>query len=212
MTLAINNQNAPYATVTLNGDATLNLTGRSDVNLQSFTQTLGSNALHATLRVRDQDTIVSNGFGVAAIPVGVRNDFADLTYEDVRGIAARRGFSVTVLLQSDSLRPEDLDLVYVSEEIQNISATGSFSFYSSDTSGYNTAAETMSKKDRHNTGRAFWYFGAPGKAVDYQTFKFIDARTGSVDIPMAKSGFIITREVFKDPTDGKLKLRTTKDS
>ena len=39
-----------------------------------------------------------------------------------------------------------------------------------------------------------------------------DVRTGSVDIPMAKSGFIITQEVFQDPTDGKLKLRTTKET
>ena len=68
---------------------------------------------------------------------------------------------------------------------------------------------TNGYKDTH--GIPLLYITAPGGTIDFfQTFKFRDRRTGSVDIPMANSGFIITFTVFMDPTTGTFKLRVTK--
>ena len=109
VTLAINNQNAPYATVTLNGAATVNLTSSGDVNIQSLIQTVGSNALRATLRVRDQDTIMSNGFGVAAIPINFRQIDVQQPF-----VGVLRFFYAW---DSDSHVLEDLDLIWIGEYV-----------------------------------------------------------------------------------------------
>ena len=154
-----------------------------------------------TLRVRGQDTIQSNGFSVAAIPINYTDSFVSAV------VGSRRGFVVQDGWASDSGAIADLSAVDISEQVQYGGGTGVFAGVSGSNSGYLPA--TSFTQDTHSMPASV--VRSPGGTLAaQQTCEFRDARTGSVDIPMANSGYTITRTVFFDATARVWKITTSK--
>ena len=214
VTLAVNNQNNDSnGSVTLNGAATADITSSGDVNFRGEFATAptdangvpGGNAGHlrATLRVHGQDTTQSNGFSVTAIPQNFKVTFD----EPVTGW--RRGFEVKESGTPTAAKPLTSMPVQDSEEIESGPDTGVFVGLILDKSGYLEPSAKFFPNDIHDVPLSF--VRAPGgAATEYQTEKFRDEVTGSVDLPIANSGYIITHRVFQDPADGIWKITTTK--
>lgn len=213
--LAVTGQSVGNGIVTLNGNllTPLIITKTGPVDLSSpsgITQTAPGGHqgnLQLAVLVRGQDTVRSNGFSVAAIPVGVDVSFLRLVGSSPREL--RRGIQVRNVVKSDSGNPNDLDAISISEEVQSTPGTGSFAGGRLEASGYRSVAYTMSNPDTHDVLASL--IRIVGSTRDFhQTFKFVDTRTGAQDIPVANSGFIITQTVILDSSDGKVKLKTTK--
>jgi hypothetical protein len=209
VTLAVKGQSAKHGTVTVDGKATLDITSTGPVNLRGGTQTEAAAAFSApnagkltlVARVRGKDTIKSSGFSVAAIITGVTIEFNGLI-----AAGGERGIKVDTTYTSDSNVLADLGAVDVSEEVTYGVGTGVFAGVKGDTSGYILA--TVPQVDQHATPLGL--IKAPGGTIQaFQAFKFRDRRTGAQDIPVANSGFIITRTVFTDAGGG-VRLTTNK--
>ncbi len=193
VTLAILNGSATNGTVTINGNATENITTTGNVNLRGGTQTAataapgGGNAgnLRVVARVRTQDTARSNGFSVAAIPENWTQTFNSLV------TGASRGIRVNDSWVSDSGVISDLDAVDISEEVDVASETGVFVGLGGGTTSSYLAATSFTV-DTHGTPVSR-ITGTGFQRLD-QTSKFRDRRTGVTDIPMTNTGYNIDRD------------------
>ena len=196
-------QSADNGQLTINGAATASLTKTTDIDLVGTTQTAatagagGGNAGNLTLvaQVRGQNTVRSGGFSVAAIPQNFSDTFLALIND-----GTNVGIKVKDTWESDSGVLADLDQAMLSEQVQGTIPGG--------TSGYLPA--NMFSTDSHTIS------SAAVKAGPAQTFTFMqvnifrDLRTGSTNIPMTNSGYIITQRIFKDPANMKFTLETIK--
>jgi hypothetical protein len=189
--------------LTINGAASASLTKTADIDLVGTTQTAatagagGGNAGNLTLvaQVRGQNTVRSTGFSVAAIPQNYTDTFVSLIND-----GTNVGIKVKDTWESDSGNVADLDQAMLSEQVQGTIPGG--------TSGYLPANMFSTDSQTINS--------AAVKAGPAQTFTFMqvnifrDLRTGSTNIPMTNSGYIITQRISKDPANMKFTLETIK--
>jgi len=210
VTLAVDGQNTNTGTVTINGNVTAPITSSGSVTISGVTQTAPTSGYTAgnagqlllTLQVHGQDTIQSNGFSVAAIPVNWSITFNRLV------TGSRRGIVVTNFWQSDSGVLGDLDAVERSEVVEYLPGTGIFATpLGALNSGY-IDATLGSVTDTHSFPTAL--LTGTGVQDANQAFEFRDQRTGAQDVPAPNSGFLIERNVFRDPITGALMITTSK--
>ncbi len=202
--LILKNNNATNGDLTIDGGTTKDLTTTADVPMRGTVQTSPGNAGHINVvaQVRGQDAVTSNGFSVAAIP----QNFSEALVSTVNF-----GIRVSASWQSDSTNPADLDQVQFSEQVQVDNETGSLVGLGG---GQNSHYLPMPLTgticcDTHGTPPAL-ITAAPGTQQLSQTHTLKDARTGVTDIPIANSGYHITRTVTQDPTTHVLHLTTAK--
>ncbi|CAN5298884.1 hypothetical protein BH10PLA2_BH10PLA2_14420 [soil metagenome] len=154
--------------------------------------------LKIQLLVGKTPTIETKGFSVAAIPDRI-------TIGTVTPDAANFGvgFSVQMIVHSDSGNNADLDQIGVSELVADLIKTGGYHYTLSLNSNntYAGPASTHVFNDRHDTTFTLLknapvqlLAGNVGSSVTNQVYLFKDARTGVVGIPIARSGYQITKE------------------
>lgn len=200
--LAVEGAGGGNGEATIDGAGTKDITTNVTIQLQGTAQTAPGKAgrlrLAGTIGTRTAGR--SNAFSVAAIP----QNFSIAFQSEITG--ARRGIRVQNSHQSDSGSVPDLDQVQISEVVQYGAGTGVFAGISSGSnSGYRSG--TAFPTDSHGTPVSL--LTGAGQIAAQQTFKFKDARTGAADIPVAHSGFQITRNAADDGA-GHISLTTSK--
>jgi len=190
VTFSVENQSGPNGTVTIDGAATSDRRVPGFLRLRGATQTAPGNGGNLQLVAKQGTTELarSGGFSVSSIPQNWSVSFVSLITAD----PAKRGIKVTNSWESDSGNVADLDQAKRSETVEVTSASGCFNNAPSNQSGYKNA-HTGSIGDTHSSGAAG--LTSVGTRVAQQAFKFRDDRTGAVDIPATRSGFLITRVV-----------------
>ncbi len=192
---------------TANGRAevqgTRKLAKTGDIELKGITQTHptrdggGGHAgnLKLAVLVHNGLTVESNGFSVAAIPENWTITLVRPIDGPIHGSPGRwLGFVEKDGWMSDSGDIEDLDEVHVREQVQVVSVRGVFA----------GATKAESADYLSAIGKSFDTHVAPfnrlipdGGAKDVsQVHIFRDARTGSINIPITNSGYVIERNVF----------------
>ncbi len=240
VTLKVTGQNIDSTGLVILNGGSLNqsakVTSSGTVNLLGVNQTvpsttfngsnygqLGGNAgkLNLVVGVHGEDAISSNGFSVAAIPVKDVETLAEpSTYVGRLGDGRRVvGIEVLDTFTSDSGDPSDLDQVYVKEQVQSDpdQETGVFqgakpvnSDFVINVKNPTELLDASQPQADYHTVTVSAFRAKGGKATASQTLTFVDARTGSFDIPMGNSGYIITKEVSFDRTARKGYLLVTK--
>jgi hypothetical protein len=212
-----------------NGSTSAVVTSTSVVNLTGLQQTaatgffiplgslstvsipvnVGNNAgqLMLAVDVRDQNTLVSKGFSVAAIPV----NFICSNPRIYTGDRLHKGMVVEWGLESDSGNIQDLNAVDVTEVVKTVEATGRLRYSPLSTSTWFPAARFVPGVyfDRHLVPTLF-YIRRDESSEQDQAFEFRDTRTGANDISMPNSGFIIRQDIYKRLGSRQLMLTTTK--
>ena len=194
--LSVDGTGGGNGTATINGGATVDLTGSTNVRLQGGTQTGVGNAGNLRLVASQSGATLarSGGFSVSAIP----QNFSITFNSELTG--ARRGIIVNNHWESDSGNVADLNEAQRSEQVQYGASSGILAGYSGLNSGF-LPAHSPPTTDRHSTGVATWLrkpsitIGVIGRAVAEQVFIFNDRRTGATNIPVTRSGYRLTREV-----------------
>jgi hypothetical protein len=205
VTFSVDRAGGDSGSARVNGANRLEVTGDgiSNLRLSGVEQTSPGSDGELNLLAEQGETELarSNPFSVAAVPEYWSCGFKRLlTGED-------RGFVVQDRWQSDSRSVTDLDQVSISEQVQVTEATGCFSGVGGSTSGYLTA-DTFTT-DTHSTPADV--LTDTGRRVATQTSKFRDNRTGVTDMPMARSGYVVTRTVTRTvPIIGTLRIQTRK--
>jgi uncharacterized repeat protein (TIGR03803 family) len=216
VSLTVVGQDAINGTVNIDGNPTENLTSSAKVRLFGGIQTSPGSAdnLQLALQVRGQVTIRSDGFSVAAIPLNYSDDeLLVLRHFTVTG----RGFRVQGTWDSDSGVIADLDQVHISEAVEYPLGEGLFrvppepknsKYLPGTSSGTPDAVDNIVVPLSDITGLLKAFPGVKdGFQEALQTSKFVDDRTGAFDVPMQKSGYLITRAVY--PDNGILYITTT---
>jgi hypothetical protein len=211
ITLAVNNQDASNGTVTIDGGDTLDLTSSGIVSLSGLTQTApaadgslsASNAgkLDLVVQVRGQDTVLSNGFSVAAIMTGMTATFdMAVTRGKTRGVDVEYSYvsddgSEAV---SDSGPEADLSALKI-KEIVTSTKSGVFKKKKAQpvyNLKYVNPFPPGGLIDQHEIDKAL--ISSPGGLLtSSQAFVFEDSRTGATGVPVTNSGFITTQRVFQ---------------
>jgi hypothetical protein len=125
----------------------------------------------------------SPGFSVSTIPQNWTCTFDSLL------TGPERGFVVNDSWEEDSGVVTNLYQSEISEEVQYDAGTGCFAGVGTNNSGYLPA--NVFTTDTH--GAPTGILTSPGVIVARQTSKFKDNRSGSADIPMKNSGYVIAR-------------------
>lgn len=189
-------------TVTIDGNAAADISASGTMQLRGTVQTAPGSVggLHLVAHWGGRVVGAGNAFSVAAIPQNmVLNSSTAVT-------GTRRGIAVTQSWSSDSGTLADLDEAQQSEVVEYISNSGVFVGLGSRNSGYMPATRGT-VVDTHGTPVSA--LTGPGARLAHQTKKFLDNRTGVVDVPMNSSGFTITRTVAADAA-GALFITTAK--
>lgn len=122
-------------------------------------------------------------FAVAAVPAGV-----DMRLDQEYGAGQPlRGMSVATQVRSDSGDPADLDNAPFKERIETAVADGCFVGITSEVSDYTKSH--VENHDRHRVDAA--RLTGPGLWEVRQTHVYLNRRTGSAEVPMPDSGFVI---------------------
>jgi hypothetical protein len=202
ITLSIDGAGGSNGDATIDGAATRDLTASATCQLRGTTQTEVGSAGRLKLVARQGATIraSSSGFSVSSIPQDVSISFRSLL------VGSRRGVQVNTSWGSDSGSRADLDAAEFSESVQSTSATGCFVGARPLNSGF-LPANIAPLTDTHGTPVSI--LTGPGSRIASQTFKFNDKRSGSTDVPMRNSGYLITRTVTA-PAAGPLQITTEK--
>ncbi len=196
VTLFVKGSGGNNGSVTINGAAAITLIGPTTINLRGTGQTVAGNAGHLKLVARRSGTSLaaSNGFSVAAIPNSVAFTLQNLITGN------NRGFVVGYTIGADSGTLADLNGTAISERIQIVAKSGVFAPVTSiSTSGY--ILTTLPQADTHSVG-PLAALAAAGVMQLQQTFMFKDDRTGVVNLPVDRSGFLISHSVAADPAGG----------
>jgi len=187
--LNIKNAGGANGNATINGKATLMLKKSKVVKLKGTTQTSPGNGGKLQLEARQGGNLLatSNHFSVSAIPENWGGTLASKI-----STGSMRGVIVNDKWKSDSGQVGDLSQVWISEEVERKSKTGVYKPRNLRVSGYlgpavSFSRDTLADQTHFMTGK--------GKAVDHQTSIFWDKRTGSKDIGLKNSGYVITAEV-----------------
>jgi hypothetical protein len=175
--------------VTINGAETLDITTATTVQLRGTAQTPigGGPALALVAELGGQRLAAGPGFAVSAIP----ENYTDTLVREI-DTKAQHGFKVQDGWSSDSGNTGDLDGAEIAEVVEYGGATGAFTLGGKN-SGY-LPAQTFTTDTHVSSSRTLT---EPGTLTANQTCKFKDNRSGSVDVPMKASGFVITRVVEK---------------
>jgi len=150
---------------------------------------MGGNARNLRLRISSTlrgDVAIgqerlSDGFSVAAIPIGFAEKFKNFLRDDLAGIVASR------VVVSDSGKLDDLEEVEIKEELETVRVTGVFVGTPQDQSGYQKATKQIGDAIGVPLGLLRQNQSGTSKALQVHIFR--DARTGAVDIPMEGGGF-----------------------
>jgi hypothetical protein len=211
ITLAANNQNANIGTVSIDGGDTLELTSSATVELSGLTQTApatdgsfsapNAGKLNLVVQVRGQDTVLSNGFSVAAIMTGMTATFdMAVTRGKTRGVDVEYSYfsdngSEAV---SDSGPEAELSALKIKEIVPS-TKSGVFKkkkaqpVYNLE---YVNPFPPGGLIDQHEIDKAL--ISSPGGLLtSSQAFVFEDTRTGATAVPVTNSGFITTQRVFR---------------
>jgi hypothetical protein len=199
ITLATSGTNSANGVFTIAGNSTLALATTTTISLSGSAQTTptagagGGNAsnLALTAQAHGATALLSNGFSVAAIPLNwVCTSGGPIIDPDLYGLIVNDSWA------SDSGNINDLKNVEVSERVAVASpGTGALAGVGAgDTSGYLPA--TAFTEDDHQSPISA--ITAPGVLVLNQITTIFDPRTGAIDVPMANSGFTISRVITQD--------------
>ena len=201
---------AESAVITSSG--VLNLTGLqqtapADANNPANLSAPNKSNLQLAVQVRGQDALVSHGFSVAAIPINFQCSNPHI-------LASKSGIGMTVTwnLHSDSGSVSDLDAVEESEVITIGERSGQFIFVGViRPSTYEPTKDTNGDTDTHSIAQFLVHVKLFDSSVEFdQLFKFEDARTGAIDIPISNSGFIIRMDFHRNNHTRRWFLTTTK--
>jgi hypothetical protein len=202
--LYVQSGNGNYEGVTIDGQTTKgpDMTSSDTVDLSATGQTNPGDDrdLSLAVQVGGQTTVLSNGFSVAAIPIGVKETAgpAQTEADFNHGQEPAAGFDVNVTWQSDSGNVEDLDEVQFSEVVSLSAGTGVFASLNSDQlihgtylwlNGFTLDNHTVNLQQVMN---AVGQGETDGEIEVDQVHEFWDHRTDSKDIPVPDSGYIIT--------------------
>lgn len=209
VSLTVKGQSDTAGMVNINGQTTLAITASGTENLDGIEQTsaigtwqgttvnspgldVGLNAgeLALTVVVAGQNILSSHGFSVAAIPT----NFVERFTKNATG--ASRGFYVSFTFSSDSGDVQDLGAIDISEQVQYVMRTGIFVNLTSNVGGY-TSAVQQGNTDKHILPTR-WVRAPGGLEGVNQLNIFRDTRTGADNIPVPFSGYLITRQVFRN--------------
>jgi hypothetical protein len=187
--------------VTIDGNADEDISYTRSVTLSGTVQTSPGNAenLKLTVRVRGQNTVQSNGFSVAAIPVNFSTQLFSKA-EDLSAFGEKfknyLGIVVVNTWKSDSGENIDLDQVEINESVEVASETGVFSHENGqvDVSHHKVPGTNGGVYDVHAVPNRL--LNDAGTTVANQIFVFWDTRTGASNIPAPNSGFEITQNLF----------------
>jgi hypothetical protein len=173
-------------TLTLNGAATVNLSATANINLQGVQQTDPGKGGNLKLVAKQGTTALgeSGAFSVSSIPQNYSDTFVSLSTGTVRGFTVQDGW------ESDSGTFADLDETAISELVDYDAGTGCFAGATGANSGY--LPGNVLTMDHHEWDTPS--LTSAGKLTAKQACMFKDKRAGSADIPMTKSGYMITRE------------------
>jgi uncharacterized protein DUF4157 len=209
VTLSIDGTGGGNGSATINGAASFSFAvkGTETVNLSGVTQTDPGKAGNLTLVARQHGSLLamSNGFSVSSIPQNMSHPFirllsdADCVSVGLPAACGLRGMLVNQTMESDSGVPADLDKVQESERIQILLATGIFAGAASRTGCY---VSCVPSPPDANGGAGLAGARSSGTEMSAQTFMFRDNRTGASEIPMTKSGFILSMIVAPKPGSG----------
>jgi hypothetical protein len=199
--LSVEGAGGGNGTVKIDGAATKDLTASADVTLTGGDQTTPGKAGGLKLVAKQGTTTLasSGGFSVSSIPQNWTCTFKEL----ITGTS--RGFVVKDRWESDSGSVPDLDETEISELVEVTSSTGTFAGTGKRNSGY--LAGNAFTEDQHGTPVSI--LKGAGKRIAEQTSMFKDKRTGANDIPVAKSGYTVVRDVV-DKGGGSLEIETHK--
>ncbi len=198
VSLIVTGQNNNNGSVTIDGQAaSLAITGSVPINLSSpsgTTQTSPGHASQLKLSVvaHGVNALQSSGFSVAAIPVGLTEKYLGgaLTSEGLLGIVVEEHWI------SDSGNLNDLDDVSAMEQVQIYAGSSTGIFIGKTIEDFDIQKTfygiTTHTTDEHAIPTS-WITGSGFLAL-YQTHIFIDQRTGSVPLPIAHSGYLITHK------------------
>jgi hypothetical protein len=205
VTFTVDGAGGASGSATIDGaeQAELSEDGIRNLQLRGVDQTSPGSAGGLTLLAEQggAELARSNPFSVAAIPQNWTVSFRS------RIGGTHRGFNVTDHWESDSGQVTDLNETEISEEVQCTESTGCFSGVEGTTSDYMPGDEFTG--DAHAIMVSV--MTGPGFTSSNQTSKFRDNRTGAADIPMARSGYVITRTVARTiPLIGALRVTTEK--
>jgi hypothetical protein len=208
--LTVTGQSDANGKATVGGMETLTITKTGVYQLRGTSQTEatagdgGGNAgnLKVLVKVRNEDTVKSTGFSVAAIPLDWSISLkSTITAGDLRGLV------VPDKWKSDSGDIADLDQVRISEQVQHGAGTGVFKDFVSENSAYLSA--TSFTEDTHSTLTVS--IKDPGGTVTTsQVCIFLDKRTGAKNIVVANSGYTVVRTVARPDPKGKWILTMSK--
>jgi hypothetical protein len=203
VTLAKLGSSSKNGDFTINGGPTLSITSTTTVYFSGTMQTAatggngGGNAgkLKVVAQVRGQNTATSPGFSIAAIPMLWIDTFDAVINGPLEGeCTSCYGMSVYTFVSSDSADQNDLGAVQVSEALTQISSSGSLeNLGTGSNSGYQPATDTI---DDLYTPQSF--VTAPGTLVLGQLTMFEDQITGVQGVPVAGSGYTISRSIAAD--------------
>jgi hypothetical protein len=186
-------------TVTINGAAgpfVPAADGNQNLTLRGTVQTAPGSGGGLSLVARQGaiELARSHPFSVSAIPQDYTDTFVSLLTDH------RRGFIVQDGWVSDSPGGlADLDQAEISEQVEYGENTGCFRGRAAGHNSVYLPANQLSQ-DTHSRGKAELIL--PGRLVAQQMCTFNDKRSGSNDIPMRNSGYILTREVEQKPGGG----------
>jgi hypothetical protein len=190
VTVAVDGASAANGSATINGgaSATLSASGSVDIVGTAAPGTAAVGALSLTATAGGPVIGRSNAFRVAPIPTTVTISPAGLLNQP-----RSKGIRVSTSNDSDSGQVPDLDGVTMSEQVAYQTGTGALVGYTGSNSGFRPANRTPYGTDGHGTS-VRWFTG-PGAVDAHQMFIFNDTRTGASNIPVAKSGFVVRREL-----------------
>jgi len=191
-----------HGDATIDGAATQEITASGTIQLRGTVQTDPGNAGSLRLAASLGSSTIgrSNAFTVCAIPQNFNIAFQSLI------TGSRRGIRVQNQHQSDSGTVGDLDQVQISEVVQYGAGTGTFAGV---TSGHNSGYRSGTAFPTDSHGTPVSLITGAGHIEAQQAFKFQDARSGAVDIPVKNSGYLITRDVTDDGA-GNREITTSK--
>ncbi len=206
VTITVDGGGGTNGQATLNGAATAPLAASGQVTLRGTTQTaVGSGGnLKLVAKAGAQVVGTSAPFSVSAIPRDYTDTFKSLLKDHRRGFVVQDGW------KSDSASGAiaDLDGAEISEMVEYQRGTGCFAGAAPGQNSDYLPANRLTT-DTHSRGVA--ELTSPGFLDANQTCKFNDKRSGSTDIPMQNSGYLLSRLViYSDRAGTKLEITTSK--
>lgn len=202
MEISVEGSGGGNGTLTLNGAATAKLSATANINLRGKDQTDSGKGGNLKLVAKQGGVKLgeSGAFSVSSIPQNYTDTFVSLLTVDSRGFKVQDGWS------SDSRTFADLDQTEISELVDYSAGTGCFAASAAgNNSGYLPGNQLTT--DTHSRPTA--ELTSAGKLVAKQACMFKDKRSGSDDIPMTKSGYLLTR-VNKAVGHGAFQITTSK--